>query len=123
MAVNPNQVGLVVALLTLLFYLYGMLVSITSMEKNDCKMTYMFEYPQFVVNTHLLLVVLIIRFANLTGNKHLAVNKVASCACRYGQYSKISDIFVILPHIIMSEIRRHSLHFQYSFCWIYSNFT
>lgn len=59
MAVNPNQVGLVVALLTLLFYLYGMLVSITSIEKNDCKMTYMFEYPQFVVNTHLLLVVLI----------------------------------------------------------------
>lgn len=50
MAVNPNQVGLVVALCTLLFYLYGMLVSITTIEPNDCKMTYMFEYPQFVVS-------------------------------------------------------------------------
>lgn len=53
MAVNPNTVGLIVALLTLLFYLYGMLVSITTIESNDCKMTYMFEYPQFVVSNRI----------------------------------------------------------------------
>lgn len=40
----------VVSLCSLLFYLYGVLITITVTEKNDCKMTYMFEYPQFVVS-------------------------------------------------------------------------
>lgn len=41
----------VVSLCSLLFYLYGVLISITVTEKNACKMTYMFEYPQFVVSS------------------------------------------------------------------------
>lgn len=48
--VKANQICLIAALIALIIYFYGILVTITSMEKNDCKMTYMFEYPQFVVS-------------------------------------------------------------------------
>lgn len=50
MSVTAKQVCLITALIALIIYFYGILVTITSMEKNDCKMTYMFEYPQFVVS-------------------------------------------------------------------------
>lgn len=48
---TAKQVCLVVALVALVIYIYGILVTITSIEKNDCRMTYMFEYPQFVVSS------------------------------------------------------------------------
>lgn len=38
------------ALIALVIYMYGMLISITTREQNVCQMTYMFEYPQFVVS-------------------------------------------------------------------------
>lgn len=44
------KVCLVASLIALGIYLYGVLVTITTSEKNNCKMTYMFEYPQFVVS-------------------------------------------------------------------------
>lgn len=47
---TAKQVCLVVALVALVIYIYGILVTITSIEKNDCRMTYMYEYPQFVVS-------------------------------------------------------------------------
>lgn len=52
---TAKQVCLVVALVALVIYIYGILVTITSIEKNDCRMTYMFEYPQFVVSSVYLL--------------------------------------------------------------------
>lgn len=48
---TAKQVCLIVALIALIIYIYGILVTITSIEKNDCRMTYMFEYPQFVVSS------------------------------------------------------------------------
>lgn len=45
-----NKIFLIVSLVCLLFYLYGILTSIVEVEENDCKMTYMFEYPQFIVS-------------------------------------------------------------------------
>lgn len=45
-----SKVCIVVALIALLIYLYGFLITITTQEKNTCEMTYMFEYPQFVVS-------------------------------------------------------------------------
>lgn len=45
-----NKVFLVVSLFCLLLYLFGILTSIINVEENNCKMTYMFEYPQFVVS-------------------------------------------------------------------------
>lgn len=50
MSVKAKQVCLITALIALIIYFYGILVTITSVEKNECKMTYMFEYPQFVVS-------------------------------------------------------------------------
>lgn len=47
---KSNQVCLVTALIALIIYVYGILVTITSIEENDCKMTYMFEYPAFTVS-------------------------------------------------------------------------
>lgn len=44
------KICLVVALACLCIYLYGVLITVLSSEKNNCKMTYMFEYPQFVVS-------------------------------------------------------------------------
>lgn len=49
MTIAANQVCLIVAIIALLIYMYGILITILSTEKNDCRMTYMFEYPQFVV--------------------------------------------------------------------------
>lgn len=49
---KANQVCLITALIALIIYVYGILVTITSVEQNDCRMTYMFEYPQFVVSYH-----------------------------------------------------------------------
>lgn len=48
---TAKQVCLIVALVALIIYIYGILVTITSVEKNNCRMTYMFEYPQFVVSS------------------------------------------------------------------------
>lgn len=45
-----SKVCIVVALIALIIYLYGVLITITAQEKNTCEMTYMFEYPQFVVS-------------------------------------------------------------------------
>lgn len=45
-----NKLFLVVSLFCLLLYLFGILTSIVNVEENDCKMTYMFEYPQFIVS-------------------------------------------------------------------------
>ncbi|XP_059618674.1 GPI inositol-deacylase [Phlebotomus argentipes] len=42
------KVFLVISLLCLCFYLYGIVTMLTNSEKNLCKMTYMYEYPQFV---------------------------------------------------------------------------
>ncbi|XP_055681996.1 GPI inositol-deacylase [Lutzomyia longipalpis] len=42
------KIFLVISLLCLCFYLYGFLTLLTNSEKNLCKMTYMYEYPQFV---------------------------------------------------------------------------
>lgn len=50
MSLAAKQICLITALITLVIYFYGVLVTITSIEKNECKMTYMFEYPQFVVS-------------------------------------------------------------------------
>lgn len=44
-----TKVSLIVALIALTIYLYGVIIAITTPEKNNCQMTYMFEYPQFVV--------------------------------------------------------------------------
>lgn len=45
-----NKIFLAISLVSLLLYLYGILTSIINVEENSCKMTYMFEYPQFVVS-------------------------------------------------------------------------
>lgn len=50
--IKANQVCLITALIALIIYVYGILVTITSVEKNDCKMTYMFEYPAFSVSSN-----------------------------------------------------------------------
>lgn len=47
-----SKVCIVVALIALIIYLYGVLITITTQEKNTCEMTYMFEYPQFVVSNY-----------------------------------------------------------------------
>lgn len=52
MSMPAQQITLIVALIALIIYFYGILVTIQSVEKNDCKMTYMFEYPQFVVSAY-----------------------------------------------------------------------
>lgn len=44
------KVCIVGALLALIIYLYGVLITITTRDENVCQMTYMFEYPQFVVS-------------------------------------------------------------------------
>ncbi|XP_055616650.1 GPI inositol-deacylase isoform X2 [Toxorhynchites rutilus septentrionalis] len=43
-----SKIVTIFALFSLLFVMYGMLVNIQKIEENKCKMTYMFEYPQFV---------------------------------------------------------------------------
>lgn len=48
-----NKLFLAISLVSLLLYLYGILTSIINVEENSCKMTYMFEYPQFVVSMNL----------------------------------------------------------------------
>lgn len=45
-----TKISLIVALIALAIYMYGVLIAITTPEKNTCQMTYMFEYPQFVVS-------------------------------------------------------------------------
>ena len=45
-----NKIFLVISLFCLCFYLYGIVVTLTRNEKNMCKMTYMYEYPQFIVS-------------------------------------------------------------------------
>lgn len=54
---------IVVALIALIIYMYGVLITITTQEKNTCEMTYMFEYPQFVVSN------LVIIFVRLRGSR------------------------------------------------------
>lgn len=39
---------LVTSLCSLLLVMYGLLITITKIEENRCKLTYMYEYPQFV---------------------------------------------------------------------------
>lgn len=46
-----NKLFLAISLVSLLLYLFGILTSVINVEENSCKMTYMFEYPQFVVST------------------------------------------------------------------------
>lgn len=46
-----GSVFTVCSLISLCFYLYGVLITISYNEKNACKMTYMYEYPQFVVSS------------------------------------------------------------------------
>lgn len=46
-----TKVFFVVSLFSLCLYFYGILVTITVSEKNVCNMTYMFEYPQYVVSS------------------------------------------------------------------------
>ena len=41
---------LVTSLCSLLLVMYGLLITITKIEENRCKLTYMYEYPQFVVS-------------------------------------------------------------------------
>ncbi|CAM6031630.1 unnamed protein product, partial [Sphagnum compactum] len=43
-----NKIFLVISLSSLLLYLFGILTSIINVEENVCKMTYMFEFPQFI---------------------------------------------------------------------------
>lgn len=45
-----NKLFLAISLVSLLLYLFGILTSVINVEENSCKMTYMFEYPQFVVS-------------------------------------------------------------------------
>lgn len=45
-----TKIFLVISLFSLCFYLYGVLITISVSEKNVCNMTYMFEYPQYVVS-------------------------------------------------------------------------
>ncbi|XP_062536617.1 GPI inositol-deacylase isoform X2 [Armigeres subalbatus] len=39
---------IVTSLCSLLLFAYGLLINITKIEENRCKLTYMYEYPQFV---------------------------------------------------------------------------
>lgn len=39
-------------MLFLLFYILGVVRYITDFEENTCDMTYMFEYPQYVVGKY-----------------------------------------------------------------------
>lgn len=39
-------------MLILLFYILGVVRYITDFEENTCDMTYMFEYPQYVVRKY-----------------------------------------------------------------------
>lgn len=39
---------IVLALFSLLLFMYGIIININKIEENRCKMTYMYEYPQFV---------------------------------------------------------------------------
>uniref|UniRef100_A0A8D8FSC7 GPI inositol-deacylase n=1 Tax=Culex pipiens TaxID=7175 RepID=A0A8D8FSC7_CULPI len=43
-----TKISTVFSLLCLLLFMYGILINLTKVEENRCKMTYMFEYPQFV---------------------------------------------------------------------------
>uniref|UniRef100_A0A1Q3G1I1 GPI inositol-deacylase n=1 Tax=Culex tarsalis TaxID=7177 RepID=A0A1Q3G1I1_CULTA len=43
-----SKLTTVFSLLCLLLFMYGILINLTKVEENRCKMTYMFEYPQFV---------------------------------------------------------------------------
>lgn len=51
-----SKVCIVVALMSLCVYLYGVLITIVTHEKNGCKMTYMYEYPQFVVSNRFIFI-------------------------------------------------------------------
>lgn len=44
------RVLLVLSLVSLCSYMYGVWETLISTEENACKMTYMFEFPQFVVS-------------------------------------------------------------------------
>lgn len=43
-----SKLTTVFSLLCLLLFMYGILIILTKVEENRCKMTYMFDYPQFV---------------------------------------------------------------------------
>lgn len=48
---NANSVFLVFSLVCLSLFLYGFFLSFTSISrKNDCRMTFMFEHPNYVVS-------------------------------------------------------------------------
>lgn len=48
------RVLLVLSLVSLCSYMYGIWETLISTEENGCKMTYMFEFPQFVVRIEIL---------------------------------------------------------------------
>jgi hypothetical protein len=45
-----NQVFILISLFALCCFLYGIIITITKVEQNSCKMTYMYSYPQFIVS-------------------------------------------------------------------------
>lgn len=49
-----GKISIIVSLGTLCLYLYGvLLIIVNETEENACKMTYMYEYPQFVVSFYI----------------------------------------------------------------------
>lgn len=50
-----TRLFLILSLGSLCLYLYGALTALTNVEENLCRMTYMYEYPQYVVSTALIL--------------------------------------------------------------------
>lgn len=45
---------LIITLLLASAYILGIFIFMTDYEENKCEMTYMFEYPQYVVGTPIL---------------------------------------------------------------------
>lgn len=50
MAAIPINFPTIVSFIATIFFLLGVHHFITNVEENGCEMTFMFEYPQFVVS-------------------------------------------------------------------------
>lgn len=55
----------VTSLGSLLLVMYGLLINITKIEENRCKLTYMYEYPQFVVSSWICELIMTINNVNI----------------------------------------------------------
>ena len=47
---KPSSVPIYISILLFLCFGYGIYDFLTGFEENGCEMTYMYEYPQFVVS-------------------------------------------------------------------------